>query len=245
MHEAQLHDDNAFITLTYNDDNLPTDGSLVPEHFQKFMKRLRKEIEPKRVRFFHCGEYGDDFERPHYHACLFGYDFEDKKFLKREGEHDLFTSEQLDEVWGKGYGFIGSVTYESAGYVARYITKKITGARASEHYCRDTRNGSVVELQPEYATMSRRPGLASDWFDDYENDVKHYDEVIVNGHPRKPPRYYDKLLEEQDPEQLRINKLRREADAATRAHDNTPARLASKEAVKKAQLNQLTRRIEK
>ena len=84
MHEASLHDENSFLTLTYSDENLPPGGSLHLPDFQNFMKRLRKSIAPKRVRFYHCGEYGDILSRPHYHALLFGYDFDDRKFLLSE-----------------------------------------------------------------------------------------------------------------------------------------------------------------
>ena len=77
VHEAQLHSENSFITLTYNDDHIPRDGSLNKKHFQDFMKRLRKSIAPKKVRFYHCGEYGPKLLRPHYHAILFGHQFDD------------------------------------------------------------------------------------------------------------------------------------------------------------------------
>ncbi|AXL14820.1 replication initiator protein [Microviridae sp.] len=244
-HEAQLHDENSFITLTYDDDHLPTDGSLVKEHFQKFMKKLRKEIAPRRVRYFQCGEYGENFQRPHYHACLFGYDFPDKKKYTRENEHDLYTSELLEKVWGKGYGIIGEVNYQSAGYVAGYINKKITGPSASEHYCRDTTTGAIVQLQPEYATMSRRPGLAAEWFDQFSDGVYPWDEVIINGHPNKPPRYYDKLLERQDPVELQRVKQQRADNGAKYAHDNTPARLHQRHQVAKAKLSLQKRNLEK
>jgi hypothetical protein len=75
VHEASLHEKNCFITLTYSPENLPKDGSLDVSHFQKFMKRFRKRFGPG-IRFFHCGEYGESLSRPHYHACIFGFDFE-------------------------------------------------------------------------------------------------------------------------------------------------------------------------
>ena len=83
VHEASLYKNNCFVTLTYSDDKLPSDGSLHFDHFQKFMKRLRRFYDDSRIRFFHCGEYGEQYSRPHYHCCLFNFDFVDKKFWKK------------------------------------------------------------------------------------------------------------------------------------------------------------------
>lgn len=239
-----MHDDNCFVTLTYNDQHLPIDGSLNKQHFQKFMKRLRKKYGDG-IRFFHCGEYGEHFDRPHYHACLFNIAFTDQIFYKRERDNNYYISEELNEVWGKGFCVIGELTFESAAYVARYVTKKVTGKRADEHYYRDNPlTGAMRQLKPEYATQSRRPGIGSTWFEEYQTDVYPWDEVIVRGHPRKPPRYYDKLLEPKALETLNKVKLQRENAARERATDNTPARLEAKEQVKKAQYKQLTRSYE-
>jgi hypothetical protein len=125
VHEAYGHEDNAFITLTYAPEHLPHDVSLNISHFQKFMKRLRKAISPKLVRFFHCGEYGELNQRPHYHACLFGYDFPDKVLYTIRDECRLYRSPMLEKLWPMGFATVGDVTFESAAYVARYITKKL------------------------------------------------------------------------------------------------------------------------
>ena len=153
MHEASLHDENSFLTLTYSDENLPPGGSLHLPDFQNFMKRLRKSIAPKRVRFYHCGEYGDILSRPHYHALLFGYDFDDRKFFAKRNENSVYTSTELSSLWPHGFSVVGSVTFESAAYVARYVMKKVTGERSLDHY---------GGLKPEYTTMSRRPELVRD-----------------------------------------------------------------------------------
>src|SRR6185295_14361242 len=145
VHEAQLHSENCVVTLTYANDFLPSDESVHVEHFQNFMKYLRKAIYPRKVRFFHCGEYGKESvdadtgeyfpARPHYHACLFGYDFEDKVEVgKSKTGTPLYTSKFLEKLWTKGISKIGVLDFESAAYVARYITKKVTGDGASEHY---------------------------------------------------------------------------------------------------------------
>ena len=92
VHEAQMYEDNAFITLTYSEQNVPPDGFLEKQHFQKFMKRLRRHFAPKTIRFYMCGEYGEEFGRPHYHALLFGIDFADKTFHKENHGSRLYTS---------------------------------------------------------------------------------------------------------------------------------------------------------
>lgn len=132
VHEASLHTDNCFITLTYNDEHLPSDGSLNYRDFQLFMKRLRKRVSVP-VRFYMCGEYGENFGRPHFHACLFGFNFPDLKLWK-SGKSKLYRSPLLEELWPFGYSSVGDVNFESAAYVARYILKKVTGADAAAHY---------------------------------------------------------------------------------------------------------------
>ena len=79
LHEASLYDNNCFITLTFNDEYVMP--SLDKSIFQKFMKRLRRMFPDARIRYFMCGEYGDKLSRPHYHACLFGFDFPDLRIV--------------------------------------------------------------------------------------------------------------------------------------------------------------------
>lgn len=238
VHEAYGHEDNAFITLTYSPENLPPNGSL-PEYeggdFQKFMKRLRKAVSPKKIRFFSCGEYGEKNQRPHYHACIFGYDFPDKVLYTIRDECRLYRSPMLENLWGLGFATVGDVTFESAAYVARYITKKITGDLAEDHY---------KGKNPEYTTMSRRPGIGKGWFDTFTDDVFPSDEVVLRGKVMRPPRYYDKELEKKDPAMYEKIKLDRKAKALQNAADNTTARLRAKEICKQAQFQQLKRGLE-
>ncbi len=119
-----MHIDNSFITLTYDDDHLPSDGSLRAADLQKFFKRLRKSLSPHKIRFYGCGEYGEQFKRPHYHAIIFGYDFPDKEFHSKENGNPIFHSPELAKIWPFGFNTVGHVSYESAAYVARYVTKK-------------------------------------------------------------------------------------------------------------------------
>jgi len=208
INEAQLHEENAFITLTYNDEKIVygknETGTLVPADLQLFWKRLRKELDKngKRIRYFACGEYGDTTNRPHYHACLFGYDFPDKKpYSKNENGDILYSTDMLTNIWGNGLCYTGSVSFESAAYVARYIMGKKLG-REKDYY-------NINGIQPEFVTMSRRPGIGSKWYDKYKNDVITNDIQIVRGHETRPPKFYDKLLEKENPEQYKVNKTKR------------------------------------
>ena len=245
-HESQLHKENCFLTLTYNDECLPYDGSLNVKHFQDFMKRLRKAVYPRMIRFFHCGEYGSQTFRPHYHAVLFGLDFDDKYLWAERNGYKVFRSEFLESKWEFGNSELGTCTFESAGYCARYLTKKVTGRKAEEHYERVIpETGEVVHLQPEYTTMSRRPGLGSGWFDKYWRDIYPADYVVVNSVKFPIPRYYDRLLESVDVELYRQVKERRMEQMMTDAAylENLDKRLVPREKVKQAQARQLKRNL--
>ncbi len=243
-HESQLHDENAFITLTYDDEHLPYGGTLVLKHFQDFMKRLRSKFPDAKIIFYHCGEYGDDFGRPHYHACLFGFDFKDKELYKQDEGFSLYTSEVLTKLWGKGLCTTGEVTLKSAGYVARYIMKKVNGELADDHY--ETlvpETGEIIQRKPEYTTMSLKPAVGKTWFKQFQTDVFPHDHIIIDGKKLKPPKYYDGQYELIDPEHLKQIKLDRQAKAALRADDNTPERLAVKEKIIEIKLKQLKRQL--
>lgn len=231
VHEASLHEHNCFITLTYNDEHLPFNRTLVKSDFQLFMKRLRKSLGFP-IRFFHCGEYGETTHRPHYHAIIFGWEPDDKVLFNVVNGVRVFTSEKLEKIWGNGFITVGDVTFESAAYVARYVLKKITGDKAAAHY-----NGRL----PEYVTMSRRPGIAFDWFQKYWSDVYPHDYVVARGYKCKPPRYYDKCLGDELPYTLETIKRARAAMAALHADDNTPERLNAKEFIKMMQISKLPR----
>ena len=245
VHEAQMHEDNCFITLTYNEENLPRDGSLVKEHFQKFMKKLRKKHDHK-IRYFQCGEYGENLRRPHYHACLFGHDFADKTLFQNKNGHDLYVSEQLNTTWGKGFATIGTMTFETAAYTARYVMKKITGDNAREHYQTfNIETGEIFQIQTEYTTMSRRPGIGQTWYDKYKNDLFPRDECIIDGRTMKPPRYYAKIYQQEHPRQHEQMIQNRKRFFEQHKKDTTWQRLQDREKVKHAQLNQLPRHLEK
>lgn len=235
MHEASLHKNNCFITLTYNDQNLPPDGSLQLKHYQDFMKRLRKRF-GSGIRFFHCGEYGEKFSRPHYHACLFNFDFPDKQLFKKSGECNLYVSKALEELWPVGFSTIGDVTFESAAYVARYITKKVTGDSAEAHY-----NGRT----PEYVTMSRRPGIGKGWFDKFRSDVYPCDSVTMRGGKTfKPPKAYDRYFELAFPADFAKLRLQRITKAKEKALLEPWYRLATKEEFRELSFKRIKRSYE-
>lgn len=196
VHEASMHDENCFITLTFATENLPKDGSLNKSDFQKFMKRLRKKFKGRRIRYYHCGEYGSELRRPHHHACLFGIDFPDKEVWSVRKGVTLYRSDILEKLWPFGFSLIGEVTFESAAYCARYVLKKVLGDRAEDHYRRlDRETGEITDLLPEYTTMSRRPGIGRSWFERYEGDLFPKDFVTLRGVRYKSPRYYDNLYD--------------------------------------------------
>lgn len=193
-----------------------------------------------------CGEYGEKLDRPHYHYLIFGYDFPDKVYYKtsKSGEK-LYRSATLEKLWPYGHAWIGQVTYESCAYVASYVMKKITGEKALEHYRRQDEGGNDYWLQPEFNLMSRNPGIASEWWRQFNNDVTVNDAIVhPGGFMAKPPRYYDKLLEIMDPSMYEKLKAAREARGRELAKDNTPERLATKEQVAQARLNLKTRQLE-
>lgn len=243
VHEAQTHQDNCFITLTYDNDNLPSDHSLNLKDYQKFMKRLRKKY-GNNIRFFHCGEYGDKYSRPHYHACIFGFDFKDKYLHKIHNEQKYYRSPSLEKLWPFGFSIIGNLTFESAAYVSRYVTKKLTG-KDKENYNRvNVIDGEIFKVAPEYATMSRRPGIGKEWYDKYKNDVYPHDYVIINGKKIKPPKYYDRLYEIDDLQEYTQLKNKRELTGKEHSNNNTPERLEVRETIQKLKAKKLKRSYE-
>ncbi|AXH76082.1 MAG: replication initiator protein [Microviridae sp.] len=246
MHEAQMHKDNSFITLTYSDQHLPPGGTLVKKDFQDFIKRLRKQKQ-QRIRYYHCGEYGENFNRPHYHALLFGYAPNDLRLFSEHNGIKTYSSDELSELWPYGFSNVGEVTFESAGYVARYAMKKITGGKAIDHY---------GGLQPEYSTMSRRPGIGADWFHKFTSDVLPRDYVVVRGVRSPVPRYYLDLYSRQNRSNAELIKIKREMapqkyvnDVLSdgrhiKVSDRSLPRLRVQEVVKIAQLQNLKRPLE-
>jgi len=210
MHEASMWDDNCFITLTYDEENVPWDGSLNKSHFQKFMKRLRWSEKEKGIRFFHVGEYGSQLERPHYHALLFNHDFDDKELWKETEGICVWRSGKLEKLWPFGFATVGKLTRETAAYCARYATKKITGKQAKRHYEKiDPWTGEIHKIEPEYITMSLKPAIGRTWYETYKSDCYPKDFITFEGAKRRIPKYYDDLYkDDNEPEYRRIKEER-------------------------------------
>lgn len=246
LHEAKLYKHNYFVTLTYNNATLPLTvqglPTLRPEDFVLFMKRLRQDAvrngwggagalpspppanDTAGIRYFQCGEYGETTYRPHHHAILFNCPLPDLKPLhmtRARNAHALYTSATLERTWKHGIISVGQVTYETAAYVASYVTKKILGPAAADHY-----RGRI----PEYSTMSRRPGIGRDFLEKYVTEIYEHDTIIVRGHEMRPPKYYDRVLERRDPDTYyivrdnRLNEPSRKASPREREARETTTR---------------------
>lgn len=237
MHEAQMHAANCFLTLTYSEESLPKDHSLDVRHWQKLAKRIRKNIGP--FRFLHCGEYGPLHLRPHYHALIFGLDFRDDSIPVpgRNPGHELRISAALTELWKLGNHTVGPITPATTAYVASYTVKKRSGPR-KESACERVHEstGECWNVKPEYATMSRNPGLGKSWFVKYHRDVYPDNFVVFDSKPVKPPPYYDQLLAKHDPNLAQQMIERRKQHTRENAENNTYDRLKVREIVAKAKL---------
>jgi len=219
-HEATLHECNAFVTLTYSDENLPAHNSLNYKHLQNFWKRLRKEV--GELRYYAVGEYGDETNRPHYHACIFGHDWTEGRTILRATPSLLWTHPQLEAVWGLGMVSIGALTYETAQYTASYVTKKLNNKR---RYVRlEEETGELVPLTQPRAFMSLRPAIGREWLASWGTNVYDHDHVVINGRPQKPPKYYDRWLEKENPAKLEAIKADRKANATVYTEEQNRAR---------------------
>lgn len=256
VHESQTSPASCFITLTYSDEFLPTDHSVKFDDYRAFMRRLRKRF-GKGIRFFGCGEYSDAPKlRPHYHALLFNFDFPDKTYWSTRDGNRVFKSEALSELWPFGLHEIGGVSVQSAGYCSQYVQKKQTGPVADDHYFRlSPVDGQMYRVAPEFATMSRMPGLGDVWFDRFAADVFPSDHVIIDGVPRRTPVYYLKRLSEGEAE--RVKRARRRVgnryswqhfapqfiSVADKSANSSPDRLAVREFIHLDRLKRLVRSL--
>lgn len=242
MHEKQMHESNVFVTLTYNDEHVPNDYSLMYRDFQLFMKRLRKNRLYNPIRFYMCGEYGEGFSRPHYHALLFGCFFEDRyKWRMSASGFQLWRSPTLEKLWNMGNCEIGDVTFESAAYIARYCVKSITDA--GNEWIYDPETGELIEREKEFTRMSLKPGIGATWFEKYKSEVYPLDRVVIRGVEMKPPKFYDNLLKLDRGTMSDDIGFAREAKALLLTADNTPDRLRAREIVTQARLKTKVRSL--
>lgn len=245
LHEASLFEDNCFVTLTYGRDKLPPDGSLCYRDYQLFMMRLRKELFPRRIRFFMCGEYGPLNLRPHYHACLFNVDFPDKVQAGKSGAGEVyFNSPLLDKLWSHGRCSVQPLTRQSAAYCARYIVDKVTGDAAEGHYSFADGDGVLRFRTPEFSRCSLKPGIGARWFERFGRDVFPHDYVVADGQKFAPPKYYDKLMRRSGDARMDAVEFAREKRARSASADNTDERLAVREVVHRARVRNQKRELE-
>jgi len=217
-HEAQQWEENSFITLTYSDENLPQHGSLDYQDLVKFWKRLRKETGS--LRYYAVGEYGDKTQRPHYHACLFGHDFISGGIQTRDVPNKLWVNPMLDRCWGLGQVSVGKLNFETARYTASYVTKKL---RQKQQYVRiEEKTGELIPLVQPRAFMSKNIGR--DWWDAWKQGVIDHDRVIINAHPQKPPKAYDRWLLKENQQKMKEIKAIRKEKAQTLDQDQSRAR---------------------
>lgn len=229
MHEKRMYRESAFVTLTYADANLPGWGSLVKRDLQLFMKRLRKE-RPPGLRFFACGEYGEQTLRPHYHVLLLNSDFGDRRFRKTSpAGGSLYVSAELEKLWTVGNSWIGDVTPASAAYVAGYCVKKIHGREVDD------------AREPEFRVMSRRPGIGSTWLECHGRESYGHDNVVMNYKLTMIPRFYDSKWKDVDAVTLERVKKQRVLQRLLRKEDNTHKRLLVREQVELAKLKLFAR----
>ncbi len=244
-HENLIHEekgqDSMFLTLTYAPEHLPKDHGLHHEHFQKFIRSLRKKTK-KKLRYFMSGEYGEPTEknnfiaRPHFHAIIFGYRPADLKLANIRNGSRNYISESLTHHWPYGTHEIGYVSFKNAGYVARYVLKKQQLDKSTGELPHDGKT-------PPYIRMSNRPGIGKTWFDKYQTDLFPHDYAILpDGRQTTVPTYYRKLLERENPALAETLRAARIEKAKTNP-DNSPDRLLVREFIQTKKAERLKREL--
>lgn len=188
IHEAQMHPENSFITLTYNNENCPE--RLNYKDFQLFIKKLRRTHENKKISYFVTGEYGDNKKRPHWHVIFFNFRPTDLSYKYSNFRGDkIYDSPSLTKLWGNGFTEIGDVTFDSAGYCARYAAKKLIHGKDTQH-----------EFQP-ISKKSSKHAIGKKWLEKFWPDVFNQGHIVLpNGQTCGIPRYYEKWLKENQPQ---------------------------------------------
>lgn len=241
MCEQKMHEHSMFLTLTYDEDNIPTDNGLCYRHVQLFLKRLRKQTGLK-LRYFVAGEYGDKSLRPHYHMCLFGYWPSDSvRSSSVYSEHALYQSEFVQSIWGKGFAPFGEVTPQSAAYTASYVLKKWNGTDREGRYERINEfTGEVRVVEREFAHMSLKPGIGAMWLEKYHPDLFRtgHDAMRIDNGFLPIPKYFKRLYEcidDLDYDEF-IARMAEWSDKESNRWNNESERLLVREEVAKAKL---------
>lgn len=234
---------NWFLTLTFDDAHLPSPVSLVscasgevsfrfplvPRELTLFMKRLRKSVGDG-VRFYACGEYGDKNGRPHFHVILLNCPIPDAipsdrfRVNREAGTSVLFESSIIDKAWQyRGLACLGRLSWHSCAYVARYVMKKMKGQSLAEFrrdYVVFDEKGNSTSFPLEFVRMSRRPGIASKFFDENYRDIYSTDSLYIpkgrSVERSKPSKYFDDRFKVINPDHMALVKSEREAVAIAR-----------------------------
>ena len=214
IHETRVHKSSWFLTLTYSDERIPLHGTLNPPDLRAFFKAVRREYPPRTISYFACGEYGETTQRPHYHAVLFGADFLDKYLHRDHPTKPVWRAPSLESYWPHGHSEFSTVTPGSASYVAGYVRKKVSAKVNPDHYTRvDDTTGELVELHQEFSRMSNRPAIGKRWIEKHWRDVYPRDFFVLDGKEFKPPRYYDKWMDQHHPELMFEVRMERDQNA--------------------------------
>lgn len=242
MAEVENSEHNYFLTLTYNDNNIPIaesieykehiyhndgtwSGTLWEKDVQTFLNSLRKYFERKGhtgIKYYYCGEYGTETLRPHYHMILMNCPLNINKFYDTHVDKNFkahWKSTEIENYWSKGMIDLAEVEWSSAAYVARYCMKKISNNVDKSDYCK-------IGKIPEFVRMSRNPGIGMTYYHDHKYDIYEHDGIIMrtvkgNIGNVKPPKAWDKKLQEEDPELYKKikegrNKAKERADRLTK-----------------------------
>lgn len=242
--ESLSHENVLMAQLTYDDDNLPNDLSLNKVDYRLWLKRLRKFVGNKKIRFYLGAEYGDLSLRPHYHAILFGVgkdDFSDCLPYRKSGDHQLYKSEKFNELWGHGFCNFGDAKAGAFSYAAGYVVKKRTSASDARYTRVDPVSGKTWQVMPEFGAMSS--GLGRAFFDEYRSDFAQSGFLVVDGKQVAIPPYFKNKLRNSfetsgahsgdgfviDDLEIAMAKRREFADSDDAVFNSTPERRAVRE----------------
>lgn len=180
--EARMTENSCVVNLSYDDEHIPENGTLLKSDYQKFLKLLRKRVYPDKIRYFLCGEYGDRFGRCHWHIIVYGINMYDSRVFNGhvpDGKGHFVVN---CNCWDKGRVVVDKFSIESASYIARYTMKKVNG-HTKDWY-------DEKGILPEFIAMSTKPGIGFSWMEKYKDDILTHDFIVVNGQKYRVPRYY-------------------------------------------------------
>lgn len=270
IYEAEMHKENWFLTLTYDDEHLPIgsntidpntgeeknpliSGTLRAKDFTNFIKKLRSYYERKYnhtgIRFMGCGEYGESSNRAHYHCIMFNLPIpiEMMKFHEyNDNQEPMYRVPEIEQIWGKGIVVAAEVNFNTCAYVARYITKKVGIPTEKDYY-------KCLGIEPEFFRMSRKPGIGREYYEQHKNEIYEKDQLLVRKYKGgmmkvKPPKYYDKLYDIENPEKfekIKENRKKEQEKQSKLKYSKTSLykkqQLENEESTKKAKTSVLKR----